>query len=439
MRDLIVTLIVVGSLPLILMRPYVGVLMMAWIGYMNPHKLGWGFAAGMPFVMGLAIVTVIAMMFSKEKKRIPWTIEVALLLLFIVWMMVTTAFALEPNLAPAQLEKVLKIQIITLATFMLINTKERIEQLVAVIVVSFGLYGVKGGIFTVLTGGGYHVMGPMGTFIGGNNEIGLALIMTIPLMRYLQVQVANKWIKLALIAAIMCTIVAVLGTQSRGALVGLATMGAFLVFKSKQKFTFLVVIVMLAPLFLAFMPQSWWNRMGTIENYQQDESALGRFNAWHFAFNLAVARPLTGGGYEVFRQPWFSMYAPDPNNVHDAHSIYFEVLGEQGFIGLAIFLSLLMMTWFSGSGIIKACKGDVSLLWMENLARMLQVSLIGYMTAGAFLGLAYFDFIYHIVAIMVLLKVMLRDRGKEVDEGPKTLMGGRFNKISQKSGARLNK
>lgn len=439
MRDLIVTLIVVGSVPLILMRPYVGVLMMAWLGYMNPHKLSWGFATGMPFVMGLAIVTVIAMLFSKEKKRMPWTIEVALLLLFIIWMMVTTAFALEPKLASLQLEKVLKIQIITLVTFMLINTKERIEQLVAVIVFSFGLYGVKGGIFTVLTGGVYHVNGPTGTFIGGNNEIGLALVMTLPLIRYLQLQAKNKWVGLLMTAVMICTILAIFGTQSRGALVGLVVVGAFLLAKSKRKFTFILLLAVALPVILSVMPQSWWDRMDSIKNYKQDDSSLGRINAWNFAFNLAVARPLTGGGYEVFRQPWFSMYAPNPNNVHDAHSIYFEVLGEQGFVGLALFLLLLMMTWFAGSGIIKACKGDESLLWAENLARMLQVTLIGYMAAGAFLGLAYFDYIYQIVAMMVLLKVMVRDRDKEADESPKTLMGGRFNKAFQKSGARLNK
>jgi probable O-glycosylation ligase (exosortase A-associated) len=154
------------------------------------------------------------------------------------------------------------------------------------------------------------------------------------------------------------------------------------------------------------MPQQWYDRMATIETYQQDDSALGRINAWRMAFNLAKDRPL-GAGFESFRREMFARYAPDPGNVHDAHSIYFEVLGEQGFVGLALFLVLAVMTWFSASWIARHAKADGSTAWMADLARMIQVSLVGYATAGAFLGLAYFDYYYTLVAIVVLCKVHL--------------------------------
>ncbi|MBI3772192.1 MAG: putative O-glycosylation ligase, exosortase A system-associated [Gammaproteobacteria bacterium] len=416
MRDLAVTLIVIGSIPYILMRPYVGILMMAWLGYMNPHRLSWGFATDMPFVFIMAIVTMIGMVFSKEKiGKLPIKAETILLFLFLAWMGITTIFALEPSLAKPQYEKVIKIQVITILTMLLITDKKRVLLLIWVIVMSLGFYGFKGGIFTITSGGGFHVMGPLGTFIGGNNEIGLALVMTLPLMYYLLQQQSKKIIKLGMMALMFLTAVAILGTQSRGALVGIVMMGAYLVLKSKRKFTFLIVLAAVIPIILTFMPQSWWDRMHTIKAYEQDESALGRINAWNFAMNLASARPL-GGGYEVFKQPWFSMYAPDPDVVHDAHSIYFEVLGEHGFVGLALFLALLLTTWFSGRKIIRTCRGKEDLLWAENLARMLQVSLAGYMVCGAFLGLAYFDYVYHIVAIMVLLKVIVL--GQADDNSP---------------------
>lgn len=407
MRDLIVTLIVVGAIPMVLMRPYVGILVMAWLGYMNPHRMGWGFAMNMPFVLIIAIITIVGLVFSKEKIRIPMKAETVLLFIFIAWMGVTTTVALEPVLAELQYIKVLKIQIIAILTLILINTKERINQLLWVIVISFGFYGLKGGVFTVLSGGSYHVWGPPGTFIGGNNELGLALLMTIPLMRYLQIQYDNKKVKLMMMALILISIVAILGTQSRGALIGLAAMGVFLAIKSKRRFSLLIILAASVPFFLAFMPQSWWDRMHTIKTYEQDASAMGRINAWKFAMNLASDRPLVGGGYEVFKEEWFAKYAPNPKDVHDAHSIYFEVLGEHGYIGLILFLSLLAATWLSGTRIIRSSKDDKTLTWAENLARMLQVSIVGYVVAGTFLGLAYFDYIYHIIAITVVLKVIV--------------------------------
>lgn len=413
MRDIFVTMIVFGSIPFALKRPYIGVLMMAWLGYMNPHRLSWGFATDFPFVMIMVIVTMVAMFFSKEKMRVPVKLETILLVIFVLWMGITTLGALEPAAAPDEYWKVVKIQIITLLTLMLINDKHRVTLLVWVIALSIGFYGFKGGIFTITSGGGFHVMGPPGTFIGGNNELGLAMVMTIPLMRFLQLQSSSKWIKMGLTVLMILNILAVFGTQSRGALLGLVVMGVFLILKSKRRFSFLIMLAIAVPMVLTFMPQSWWDRMQGIENYQQDESALGRINAWKFAINLANDRPILGGGYDVFNKRWFRVYAPDPDNVHDSHSIYFEVLAEHGYPGLFLFIGLLLVTWFSGSRIIRGCKGNSELRWAEYLARMLQVSMIGYIASGAFLGLAYFDYIYHIVAIMIMLKVLVLKEGKQ--------------------------
>ncbi len=78
--------------------------------------------------------------------------------------------------------------------------------------------------------------------------------------------------------------------------------------------------------------------MWTIRDYQEDSSSMGRINAWHFAANLAADRPVVGGGFQVFTPELFQKYAPNPTDFHDAHSIYFESLAEQGYVGLALFV-----------------------------------------------------------------------------------------------------
>lgn len=406
MRDLLITLLVIAALPMVLMQPWVGILVWSWLGYMNPHKLAYGFAQTLPLAQAVAIATIVGMIFSKEKMKIPWSREVIVLLVFVLWMLTTTFFALNQDSAWGQWDKIWKIQLMTLLTLVLITDKRRIHLLIWVIALSLGFYGVKGGIFTILTGGGYHVWGPEDTFIGGNNEMGLALIMTVPMMRYLQLHTEKKWVKMGLMGAMVLTMVAILGTQSRGALLGAIAMMLFLALKSQRRTLFLMLMAIVIPLILAIMPQSWWDRMASTANYEQDASAMGRINAWHFAFNLASDR-VTGGGYEAFTGQWFSMYAPDPMRVHDAHSIYFEVLGEHGFVGLALFVLLLFLTWRCGTTIIQKSKLVENAEWAANLARMLQVSLIGYMVSGAFLGMAYFDLYYHLIAILVVCKVIV--------------------------------
>ena len=426
MRDLFVTVVVLGSLPMILYRPYIGVLMWAWIGYMNPHRLSWGFATDFPFAMLIALTTLAGLLFLRDEKRIPWTRETKVLMAFILWMCVTTAFAFHFDAALEQLTKILKIQLMTFITLVLMKDRARMEALIWVIALSLGFYGVKGGIFTITSGGGYHVMGPYQTFIGGNNEIGLALIMTIPLMRYLHLQAKKIWVKWGLTVAMALTVVAILGTQSRGALVGLVIMGGMLIWKTRKRFVFLLLLIPILFAGFQFMPASWHDRMKTIETYEQDESALGRINSWYFAFNLAKDRPLVGGGYNTFTPDLFAVYAPDPQRVHDAHSIYFEVLGEHGFVGLGLFLLLGWFAWRTCSQIAKQARHHPDGQWMADLATMLQVSLAGYAASGAFLGLAYFDFYYHLIALVVLLKVQSEQLTAQASPSTEKAAMGRF-------------
>ncbi len=406
MRDIFVILVVFGTLPFILKRPYIGILLWSWLGYMNPHKLSWGIATEMPFAQITALVTVAGLVlnYRKEPVRMVWTRETILLVFFIFWMFVSTLDAVFPHFAWPQMNKVFKIQVMTFITLLLINERYRIHLLIWMIALSLGFYGVKGGIFTITTGGGYQVRGPLGTFIGGNNEIGLAMIMTLPLMRYLHLQADKIWLKLGLAGAMFFTVVAVLGTQSRGALVGLVVMGAYFFLKSRNKFFIALPIMLIVPLALSFMPQSWWDRMNTIRTYEADQSVNERFDAWAFAIRQALNDPFTGGGYNVFA------------GKTDAHSIYFEILGEHGFVGLGLFLLLGLLTLSTGNRIKRMTRKVPELLWAQDLATMIQVSLVGYAASGAFLGLAYFDLYYHLVVIMVMLRVVVE---AQLDTGVK--------------------
>lgn len=416
MRDLFVAFIVFGSLPFILKRPFLGILMLAGLGYMNPHRLCYGFMFSMPVVMIVAVVTLIAMLASKEAKQMVWSREIVLLVIFIAWMGLTTSQAFYVDPALVQYEKVVKIQILTFMTLLMLTSRDRVHLLIWVIVLSLGLYGVKGGIFTIVNGGAYRVQGPMGSFIGGNNEMALALVMTVPLMRYLHLQEKNKFVRMGLAAGMFLTVIAAVGSQSRGALVGIVITGAIFWLKSRSKFVTASFIVLSAMAAATIMPVEWFERMDTIKTYQEDGSAQGRINAWWTAYHLANDR-VTGGGFETWQAPVFQRYAPNPADWRDVHSIYFEILGEHGYVGLALFLGILGLTWLKCGSIIRFAKRNPDLIWARDLASMVQVSIVGYMSAGAFLGLAYFDYIYHLVAVVVVVHHLVTTQKSTVAAG----------------------
>ncbi|MBZ8138306.1 putative O-glycosylation ligase, exosortase A system-associated [Rubrivivax gelatinosus] len=402
MRDIALALVVFSLLPFVLKRPYWGILMLAWLGYMNPHRLCYGFMLSFPVVYVVALTTMLGMLISKEAKHFVWSREIAVLVAFIIWMGISTTQALYPPFAWPQYEKVLKIQLITFMTLMLLTTQKKVHAFVAVMALSLAFYGVKGGIFTIAKGGEHRVWGPIGTFIGGNNELALALVMTIPLLRYLQLQDKRRVVQLALGAAMFLCAVAAIGSQSRGALLALSVVGAMFWLKGRRKLLVGALTLATTAVILSLMPDAWYERMATIETYQDDGSARGRINAWWVAWNVATSR-LTGGGFEMFQWDVFQLYAPEPDNLHDVHSIYFEALGEHGFVGLFLFLLLLLMTWMKCSSIIRLAKKAPEHNWARDLAAMVQISMVGYCVGGAFLGLAYFDYIYHLVAVVVVV------------------------------------
>ena len=409
MRDILITLLIAGSLPLILKQPAFGALMWVWVSVMNPHTQGWGFATRLPFAYIIALTTVLSMLMSREPKNLPLTPVSVLLLAFVLWMNVTTPFALLPEASWVQWQKVMKIMLMSFVVMMLIRSQRDILRLVWVLVGSIGYYGVKGGIFTIRSGGTERVWGPTATFLGDNNALALALIITIPLMYYLQQNADRRWLRHGLSGAMVLSALAALGSYSRGALLAIAAMGLFMWLKSGRKLVLGALLCLLAPMLLAFMPERWGERMDTINNYHDDSSAQGRLNAWRMAYNLACHR-FIGGGFEVSDGAIFAQYAPNPLAVHAAHSIYFQALGEHGFVGLAIYLALGVATWRTASAIIRMTREVPDLRWALGLATMSQASMVGFAVGGAFLSLLYFDMPYYVMAALIATQIQVRQQ-----------------------------
>jgi putative inorganic carbon (HCO3(-)) transporter len=404
LRDLLVMLLVLGSLPFILKRPYIGIIMWCWLSYMNPHRLAWGFSYFYPYAQTVAITLFIAMAASREKLSFPRNSTVLVWILFVLLIGLSTTTALSPGVAWVQFVKIIKIQLMTFLTIVLINDEKKLNHLIWIIVISLGYFSVKGGVFTLLTGGAYRVYGPPDSFITENNTMGLTSLMIIPLMLYLhRISRGKNWVQRGLAVAIFLSCISIAGSHSRGAFITVFAMSGFFWLKTKSKIISGAVFIILAAITFSVMPQSWHDRMATITDYENDPSAQGRLNAWSYSVNVANDR-LFGAGLESYSFRNFRLYAPKPRDVHAAHSIYFGALADHGWMGLILFLLVLFLTWRSTKWIRrKTSLGEIP-PDLGFLATMLQVSLVAYMSGGMFLSLTYFDLPWHLVAIVVILR-----------------------------------
>ncbi len=402
-RDIVIAVIVLVAGLYALRRAWTGVLLWTWLSTMNPHRYAWGVLSTAPVAAFAAGVTLLGLAFTKERRSPFIGLPVIIFAFFIVWMTISWLMGRDVSEGYWTWSRSAKIYLMIFVTLALLHAKEHIMAFTWVLVGSLAILGAKGGFFTLITLGHYRVWGPPDSFVAGNNEFALALIMIIPLVYFLQLQVTRKVWRHALSVVMLLCAVAALGSYSRGALVAIIAMGSVFWWRSPRKGEVAVFILIIAIAMIPMLPEHWWARMDTISDYQADESAMGRINAWGVAWEVALHN-LFGGGMSYQYQDYFVLYGKYEAIVRAAHSIYFEILGNHGFIGLFLFLLLWITTYREAGWLMKNARGNPHTLWAAQLGAMAQVSLVGYATGGAFLSLGYFDLPYNIMVLVVLAK-----------------------------------
>lgn len=411
MRDIVLTLVIFGALPFVFRWPALGALLWAWVGMMSPQKMTWGFAFDMPFAQAVAAVTLLSLLATKKRRSIPRTAVTIWWVMLLFWMTLTSFFAL--NLDELVLERwifVFKIQFMLAVSLMLITEIKHLKWLVWVVTLSVAFFGIKGGIFTIMTGGSGRVWGPPGGLLQGNNELAVGLVMVLPFLYWMHRTIQHKWARRGLFASMALCVLSILGSQSRGALLAVIGMAFFLAIKSQRRLQLTVILTVAMATAIAFMPESWVQRMDTIQSYEDDSSAMSRVWTWTTLWNAAVDRPLVGAGFRADAHVVFDRYAPKGGKweqfsglVFVAHSIYFQMLGEHGFVGLFFFIMLWLAVWALAGRTARQAQDLPELKsWLPELMRMTQVSLVGYLIGGAFLSLAYLDLAYYLMAYVML-------------------------------------
>jgi probable O-glycosylation ligase (exosortase A-associated) len=410
-RGIVLLIFVIGSLPVCFMRPFYGIALWTIFAFANPQQLIWGAADAFPWAVAIGVATIAGyLVFNRSLGGRTALPHLALLALLWTWFLITSIISthvpmLEHHTQDTwyRFDFVSKILLMTVVLIGLVDSFERLRILVKVIAGCFAFFVLKALPFIALAGGAYRVFGPEHTMIGDNNDFGLAIDMTVPLFFFIAQTESGRWSKLFWGFTFIASIPIVFFTYSRGAMIGLAAVLCMMLLRLKQRLIIVPVVAAGIALALLFAPSAWKERMDPTREGAIDASAKSRLNAWTFSWRLANDFPIAGGGFETFSPELFQRYAPNVADVHGPHSVYFGVLAEHGFVGLALYLALVGSCFVTVRRIRKRARmrGDRVI---ANYAMMFQFSLVGFLTAGLFLGRAYFDYFFTIVGCIVILK-----------------------------------
>jgi putative inorganic carbon (hco3(-)) transporter len=400
MRDIFLVVAVLVGLGFTLRFPFVGILLWVWFSIMSPHEEAFGFSQTLPLNFAIAAVTMVSWLFSKEPKRFPVHLVTILLLLFLAWTTFNSFFAYAPDFSWPYWDRVWRIFALGFMISCLATNKIRIEAILWCAAISLMYYGVKGGIFTIATGGSYRVYGPSSTIIGDNNQLALALLMVLPMMEYLRSTVASNLLSKGLLACMALIGVSILGSYSRGAYIGMAVLAVIAVAQSKRKVIYFLAIASFAIAALWLMPQSFYDRVDTIGSVNSDASFQGRWMAWQVATRYAWDHfPFGAGFYAPQLRPIFSYYFPG-EPIHAAHSIYFQVLGEHGFIGLILYVGILIAAAQSFRRLARLKLQNTDADWIHRLSQLCFSSIIAFGVGGAALSMAYYDLFIIVICLI---------------------------------------
>jgi probable O-glycosylation ligase (exosortase A-associated) len=416
MRDLVITLILFGLMPVCYRKPFVGLAVFSWLAYMRVQDLTWGFARGMRWSYYVAIVTFAGFLVSPERRR--WfaqDVRCYVMIALVVIIGLGVALSQDPNVR--QFERYVeyvKIVAIALFTTAIVDTKERLRVLLWIIALSFGFFGVKSGLMGIANGGNAIIRGP-GGMLADNNDFSLALSMAVPMLFYLGWTERKPEIRKVFFFSLPLTVITVGLTRSRGGFLSVAAAIGMLVLRSRHRLNGILVgcLVAVAAFFAA--PQDYKERLMTILEPSREGSANSRLRAWGIASRMALDNPVLGVGMYKFRQH-YRQYHPNFQPGEDvivAHSSYFQIWAECGTPALLLYFGLIFGSFWTCWSLRAEAKRRYHSSWIINYASMFEASLASFVVGSTFLNRAHFDLFYHWVAIVIVFAIVAR---REMDQ-----------------------
>lgn len=408
-------------------------LLWGWFGLIAVNTYLYGFMVGVPYVQIFALTTLLLILLKKDKEMSVCRANgtTFLMITFAGHCFLAALFAypgLERNWE--LYSNVVKTLLFCLLMPVLTKSRYRFHALLVIIVLGIGFHGILEGLKFIASGGAHASAGVKK--LGDNNHFAMVLVMTLPLLLFLFHYAKHSLARLVFAGVFVLTCLATVATGSRGALITLVSVGAWLILLSRRKGVSLLVALSVGAVLYAAAPERWTARMNTIQEAETDSSFMGRVTAWKRASAIALENPIFGGGFHAGQDPVLFVQFRDAQGILGfvdtkpatyaaaTHSIYFEVLGDLGFVGLLLFLALMLYPFVLRvriRSLARVLGPEAS--WAADCSDLLAASMVAYLVGGAALSAAYFELPYILVMLMQVLFLQLDAQTKKTFETTK--------------------
>ena len=412
MRDVFVAACVVASLPLCFWWPGFGGVVWGWLGFLYPTRLTIGLVGDVPCVWLVIAATLAGL--ARTDARYPWPRSRELSLLLALWAfcaLTTAVAALHPERAWWRLFDLSRILLFILVVIAVCQERRRLTALMWATALSLGAYAVCGALWVLITRGINPLYGPHASDIENNNDFGAALVAILPFFVFLPSPVSPRWLQRGALVLFGATVVAILGTYSRGAMLALAVVLALLA-ALRQWRAVAVAAAAWAVFLVGTVPQTWVARAASIATYRQDPTASMRPKEWYVALRIGLDHPWLGAGFRPFGADMYERYLPGYSDYHDAHNLFLQVFAEHGFPGLALYTALIVATFATLSRVARRAAGEAGAEWLLRAARMVQIALAGFIVDGMFQCLSYRALFFDLLALSMMLDALARAPGQ---------------------------
>lgn len=428
MRDVVTLVAVLFFVSLSLRSTFVAYLLWGWCGLISLNAYMYGFMAGIQMVQLFALICLGRLLVDQDlrKNRYEPNRTTLVLAIFAIHMTLCALLA-YPNL-PRNWEawgNMMKTLLYCAIMPMVVRDRRQIYSMVVMMVLGICFHGMLDGLKFISSGGSHKAAGVK---FGDNNYYAMVLASAIPLLYYLARHLERRLLQLGAYGVMTLMVMAVIATKSRGGLLCLLAIGFWIVLASSRKFLGMMVLAAAAGLVVVTAPASWFERMNTMKTADEDGSFMGRVAAWRKSTAIALENPVFGGGIFAVQAPtlvekfrnapglmgWVD--APDSGALA-AHSIYFQVMGDQGFVGFLIFVGMLLNGFVTRREIVSRLKRVRQRNhWAADLADMLAASILAFSVGGALLSAAYLEVPYLSLMLLETIKIYVR---KELEQAAK--------------------
>jgi probable O-glycosylation ligase (exosortase A-associated) len=416
MRDLVVALLILAAMPLCFRRPFFGLLVFTLLAYMRLQDLTWGFAKYVRWSFYVSLIMFAGFLFSRGEKRlfVP-DLRTWIMVALVVIVGLSLAFSRDIDWAAdsSRYIEYCKIILIALFTTAVVKHRDHLRMLLLVVALSFGFFGLKGGLQGILTLGRSKIIQGPGGMISDNNDFAMALCMAIPLLLGLGLSERRQVLRRFLLLLVPLTAITVFLTHSRGAFLSLCCASVVLIWRSRNRVAGFTLAGLAIAAVLPFMP-AYVERLKTITDYEQEASARGRIDAWRVAGNMIADNPLFGVGFERFQDEYknYDYRGKDKLDVGTgrkvAHNSYFQIWAECGTPALLLYLTLIALSYWEVWRVRQQARWRYHASWILSWATMFEASLTAFVVGSAFLNRAHFDLFYHLVAIILVFGLVAR-------------------------------